>query len=178
VLTNAVFASSTVTVQGAFNSLPSSGYRLEFFATPAWDSMNVPEGQVFLGATNLTTDGNGDVVFSASFAASPPTGSLVTATATDVNGNTSEFSGGVGITSAQITNPSLTITSTNSSGQRWVIVSWPSAASGFGLEKTGSLQPPITWQSVTSGIVEVNGIVSFAITNTGVTNAFFRLKKP
>jgi parallel beta-helix repeat protein len=178
VLTNATFTSGTLTVQGVFNSLPNSSYRLEFFMTPAWDSMNIPEGKVFVGTTNVTTDGNGAAAFDAGFAASPAAGWLITTTATDSIGNTSEFSAGLGISVSQITNPSLSITSTNSGGHKLITVSWPSAASGFGLERTASLQPPVAWQSVTSGIVEMNGIDSFVITNTGLTNVFFRLKKP
>jgi parallel beta-helix repeat protein len=178
VLTNAVFASGALTVQGVFNSSPSSTHRLEFFATPAWDSMNIPEGKVFVGTTNVTTDGNGDALFDASFAAPPTAGWLITATATDSNGNTSEFSAGMGISISQITNPLLSIASTNSGGQQLITVSWPSAASGFGLQRTDTLQPPVAWQSVTSGIVDWNGISAFTITNSGTTNAFFRVKKP
>lgn len=62
-------------------------YRIEFFAlTPT-------QGMVFIGATNLVLDGDGGTgTFTYAFTISPPTGSLVYATASTSNKGTSEFS--------------------------------------------------------------------------------------
>ena len=57
--------------------------------------MNDPnEGKTFIGQlTNVTTDANGVALFSKSVARKrAPLGSAITATATDPDGNTSEFS--------------------------------------------------------------------------------------
>ena len=180
VLTNASIAFSALTVQGTLNSNPGANYRVEFFAAPTWDAMNIPEGKPFLGATNVTTDGSGNAAFSASFATAPDTNLLITATATDANGNTSEFSAGISVVSTGTASPSLAIAkSAGGSGGSAPSVSWPSAATFFSLEKTASLNPPIHWSPVTSGIVDVGGTKTFTVTNgRGNTNQFFRLKKP
>jgi hypothetical protein len=93
VLTAAVKSNTTgaTTVVGAFNSNPSTAFRIELFmAVP--DPSGNGEGQVVLAAQNVTTNANGDTSFS--FASGGwPSGMVLTATATSVTaGNTSEFS--------------------------------------------------------------------------------------
>ncbi len=183
VLTNAAVAFGSLSVQGTLNSTASSTYRLEFFATPAWDATCIPEGETFLGATNVTTDGSGNAVFNATFATAPATNLLVTATATDANGDSSEFSAGIGIASNGGASPSLTLANGVSGGgsgaKATTTIAWPSAATLFTLEETASLTPPVQWQPVMSGIADSGGTKTFTITNDGTnTNLFFRLKKP
>lgn len=182
VLAGASIAYSALAVQGSLNSKAGAAYRLEFFATPAWDATDTPEGKYFLGSANVTTDDSGNVVFTAAVNATPDTNYFVTATATDVSGNTSEFSAGVGITTNGAASPSLAIADSGDSGgdtAATATVSWPSAASFFTLETTDSLNPPVRWQTVTSGIVDVSGTKTFTATNSaGSTGQFFRLKKP
>ena len=179
VLTNAAINFSSLSVQGTFNSAANAAYRLEFFATPNWDAAGIPEGQTFLGATNVTTDGNGNAVFNCVFATTPATNSLITATATDANGNSSEFSSAAGIVPNGIASPSLAISGggVSGGGANTATVTWPSAAF-FTLEQAGSLTPPVQWQAVTSGITDLGGIKSFAFSGGTNTNQFFRLKKP
>jgi parallel beta-helix repeat protein len=182
VLTNASIVFSALSVQGGFNSKAGATYRLEFFATSAWDATYIPEGQIFLGSTNVTTDGSGNASFNAAFATAPATNLLITATATDVNGNTSEFSAGIGISTNGIASPSLSVAKGGGGGggtATTTTVVWPSAATFFTLEKTDSLNPPVQWQAVTSGIADAGGLKTFTLTNGGVnTHQFFRLKKP
>jgi hypothetical protein len=78
------------TITGTLDSTPIQTFSLQLFSNPSEDP---DEGKTFLGQTNVTTDSNGDASFR--FLASQghaPVGSSVTATATDPNGNTSEFS--------------------------------------------------------------------------------------
>jgi parallel beta-helix repeat protein len=185
VLTGASIAFSALSVQGALNSQAGAVYRLEFFATPAWDPTNTPEAKVFLGATNVATDGSGNASFAADFPVAPDTNWIVTATATDANGNTAELSAGSDLVSSGVANPSLAVSANTSSGGggsgtfTTTSISWPSAATFFLLEKADSLNPPVQWLPVTSGIMDVAGTKSFTFTNTGAnTNEFFRLKKP
>jgi parallel beta-helix repeat protein len=183
VLTSASIAYSALTVQGTLNSKAGAAYRLEFFATPAWDATYVPEGKIFLGSTSATTDGNGDASFTAAINTTPDTNYVITATATDASGNTSEFSAGIGIVSNGVASPVLTVAKNTSGsgggGTTTTRFSWPSAAAFFSLEKADSLTPPVQWQPVTSGIVDADGTKTFTVTNDGrQTNAFFRLKKP
>ena len=80
------------TLTGSINSQPSQSYRLEFFTSPTCDPSGYGEGGTFLGATTATTNASGNAAFSATFANAAPAGDQMTATATDLNGNTSEFS--------------------------------------------------------------------------------------
>ena len=93
VLTSAssTMSASTVNAQ-ALTQGPQSGqpYRLQFFASPSCDTVGGNgEGQVFLGEADRNADGNAITV---NLNVPIPNGFVVTATATDALGNTSEFS--------------------------------------------------------------------------------------
>jgi len=79
-------------VQGTLNSIASATYRLEFFANSACDASGYGEGKTFIGFQSVSTDGGGNASFNATFAPLPVGQSVVTATATDSGGSTSEFS--------------------------------------------------------------------------------------
>src|SRR5262249_57231227 len=70
-------------------------YRVEFFANDTLDTTGYGEGQIFIGSKDVTTGAGGNANFNAAFP-QIGAGQRVTATATDPNGNTSEFSGAVG----------------------------------------------------------------------------------
>lgn len=92
VLTSASTTGNATTMSGALNSTPNTQFRIEFFSNTACDQSGFGEGQTFIGFQNVTTDGNGnatvDFLSSSAIAATQ----FITATATDPNGNTSEFS--------------------------------------------------------------------------------------
>ena len=91
VLTSAV--SGSTIIQGTLNSTASSTqFRLEFFSNTSCDPSGNGEGETFLGFTDVTTDGSGNVSFAVTFTATVSTSQFITATATDSNNNTSEFS--------------------------------------------------------------------------------------
>ncbi|OYV88149.1 MAG: hypothetical protein B7Z73_09090, partial [Planctomycetia bacterium 21-64-5] len=78
-------------VTGTLNSTPSTQFRIEFYANAKGDPLGNGQGQTLLGSQMVTTDAAGNV--SIAFTWRPVAGEkLVTATATDPNGNTSEFS--------------------------------------------------------------------------------------
>jgi hypothetical protein len=83
-------------VRGSLNSSPGTAFTIEFFASPVCDGSGNGEGQTFLGATAVTTDGSGNAVIDVTLTA-PPFGQVVTATATDPAGSTSEFSACVAV---------------------------------------------------------------------------------
>jgi CSLREA domain-containing protein len=95
VITSAVTAGGSATLSGTLNSTPSTSFRLEFFASEICDATGYGEGQQFIGTTNVTTDSNGDAAFGPLIFAAPDNAEI-TATATDPDGNTSEFSQCVG----------------------------------------------------------------------------------
>jgi len=77
-------------IKGTLNSLPNTTFRLEFFSNSTCDPSGHGEGETYLGFTEVTTDGDGNVTFEVSFSGA---GTNVTATATNLSTNdTSEFS--------------------------------------------------------------------------------------
>ena len=92
VLSAAVNTGSNTVVQGTLNSVASTNFDIEFFSSTAGDPSGFGEGETFLGSTSVSTDTGGDATFAVALPTSVPVGHVVTATATDPNGNTSEFS--------------------------------------------------------------------------------------
>ena len=95
VLATARVTATGFEVTGTLNTTPNSsnGYTIEFFKNSACDGSGNGEGQTYLG--NLTTgntDANGNVPFTFNSPAPFAAGDVITATATDNLGNTSEFS--------------------------------------------------------------------------------------
>jgi hypothetical protein len=74
-------------IQGTLQGPANTGFLLQFFT----DSQSlITSKQSYIGSKSVTTDGSGNITFSATFAFSA-TSPVFNATATDSNGNTSEF---------------------------------------------------------------------------------------
>jgi CSLREA domain-containing protein/uncharacterized repeat protein (TIGR01451 family) len=93
VLTGFVSSGDNTTIQGTLNSRPNAVYRLEFFANTAADTSHFGEGEQFIGAASVTTDSTGNASFTVTLPVALAIDQVVSATATDAQGNTSEFSG-------------------------------------------------------------------------------------
>ncbi len=81
-------------IGGRLMAAPNSTYQIEFFATSPMARSNPAQGQTYLGSVTVTTNGRG----MARFRFLPPVepqGTVFTATATSVGGDTSPFSSGV-----------------------------------------------------------------------------------
>jgi hypothetical protein len=79
------------TLTGTLNSTPNSTFDLQFFANGLTDPSGHGQGEDFLGDLFVTTDALGNAAFTFNY--TPILGEpYVTATATDVAGDTSEFS--------------------------------------------------------------------------------------
>jgi titin len=85
-----VGGSGSAAIEASLNSTPSSSFTLEFFSNDACDEQGFGEGKTPLGTASLATDASGFGSVTAAF--SGVSGSVITATATDDGGNTSEFS--------------------------------------------------------------------------------------
>ena len=92
VLTSALFGGGSTTIGGTLNSMANTAFRVEFFSNASCDPSGHGEGQTFLGFTTVTTDGSGNGSFNSLTFPVPPGQAVITATATDPAGNTSEFS--------------------------------------------------------------------------------------
>lgn len=82
-------------VTGTLNSTPGHVFNLEFFANATADPSGYGEGMTYLGTIQVNTDSSGNAHFNdAALPVAAGVGSVITATATDASGNTSEFSAG------------------------------------------------------------------------------------
>jgi hypothetical protein len=97
VLTSATSSAVGTTVSGTLNGQAKTTFRIEFFSNTVPDATGYGQGQTYLGFTNVPTDNTGNVTFTFPLAAANLGGQWITATATDPNGNTSEFSAAVPI---------------------------------------------------------------------------------
>jgi hypothetical protein len=92
VLTSAVSNGTTTNVVGSLNSTASTTFALDFYVSPTYDATNYGEGKIYIGSTNVTTAANCTAEFNVSLPFPAAGAQFITATATDPNGNTSEFS--------------------------------------------------------------------------------------
>jgi CSLREA domain-containing protein len=90
VVSSAETAGGATTIEARLNSTPSTQFVVRFFSNPSDDN----EGKRYLGQTTVNTLANGNTgTFTFSPANAVAVGQRITATATDPDGNTSEFSG-------------------------------------------------------------------------------------
>ena len=91
-LTSARSGAGFTNVQGVLESISGGTFEIEIFVNAACDPSGNGEGESFLGSASVTTDATGVGSFSVITSGNVPIGSSLTATATDSDGNTSEFS--------------------------------------------------------------------------------------
>ena len=94
VITSVLSVGSSTTVQGNLNSTPNTTFQIDLYSNAVLDPFGFGEGALFFGTTAVTTDVNGHATINVTFPMPLVTGRAITATATDPNGNTSEFSAG------------------------------------------------------------------------------------
>jgi Bacterial Ig-like domain (group 3)/Right handed beta helix region len=138
VLASATADGSSTTVVGTLNSVASTTYSLEFFASPACHASGHGAGEQLLGTGSVTTDASCSGTFSVTVPIVVPAGYVVTATATDPNGNTSEFSSCVTAAGVLTTSMTTLVSSANpsASGQA---VTFTATVTGSGAVPTGSV---------------------------------------
>ena len=94
VLTSVTSVGNSTRIQGSLNSSPNTTFQIDFYSSLALDPSGNGEGALFFNTTSVTTNSNGNASIDVTFPVSLGAGRVVTATATDSNGNTSEFSAG------------------------------------------------------------------------------------
>jgi len=92
VLTGVTSAGGQTTVTGTINTNANKLITLDFYVSAQCSTAGNGEGETLLGVSSVQTDGSGNGSFTATFPVNTDFGTVVTATATDPLGNTSEFS--------------------------------------------------------------------------------------
>jgi CSLREA domain-containing protein len=97
VTSEAEVTAGVVTVEGSLNSTPSTTFDIDVYVNTACNGVGPGdhgEGRTYLGSTTAVTDGSGiaPLAFVSSGTPVVSAGDVIAATATDPNGNTSEFS--------------------------------------------------------------------------------------
>ena len=98
VLTSAISTNSGTTVKGTLTASPNTKYQIQFYANPTADPSGYGQGMTFLITKTVTTNGSGVASFSFVIKTALTAGEVVSATATDPSGNTSQFSNDVTVT--------------------------------------------------------------------------------
>lgn len=91
-LTSATVAGAQTTIVGVLKSAPSKSYSIELSASPTCGRFNYGEGRFPLLQSNVTSDAAGNAPFTIALPYALPAGWVMTATATDPAGSTSEYS--------------------------------------------------------------------------------------
>jgi CSLREA domain-containing protein len=128
VLTDVAVSNGNTIIKGAYNGAANTSYNLEFFYNAACSVTGFGEGENFLDSARVTTDGTGNISFVATLVGKVvPNGVVVTATATDPNNNTSEFS------ACKLVGTSVvTVFYSKSSGDLNNVLTWGSNTNGTG----------------------------------------------
>ncbi|MCK5066204.1 MAG: Ig-like domain-containing protein [Bacteroidales bacterium] len=99
------FSQNEINIFGILGSVPDEDFLLQFFVSPKVDQTEDREGKTLIGSEMVSTNPvSGFTHFHFSFPSSLRDGLVVTATATDDAGNTSEFSNALGSAQDQESN--------------------------------------------------------------------------
>jgi IPT/TIG domain/S-layer homology domain len=119
-ISSATPGAGTTEIQGVLHSKPSTLFTLDFYSNPACARFprSFLEGHTYLGSGQVTTDGSGNGTFDVVVPVAIAAGERVSATATNPDGNTSEFSQRLPFSVAPASGPpgagsSITITGTD-----------------------------------------------------------------
>ncbi len=113
-LSTATLGASSIEVTGSLPSpTPAHTYKLEFFRSTSCGGGSNPQGATFIGSTNATPGPDGQISFDLTFQPLVGSGDTITATATDQDGSTSEFSACItaSTSDATQTGPTFTVNS-------------------------------------------------------------------
>jgi len=98
------FAEGKVTLGGYLRTKSDSTYIIEFFSSGVADDTGYGEGEFYLGCDTVITNDTGYVYFVTTLPIQGYGAQVITATATDLDGNTSEFSQVIGSEKDQVVN--------------------------------------------------------------------------
>ncbi|WP_435018104.1 hypothetical protein TA3x_000049 [Tundrisphaera sp. TA3] len=109
---NAAFPSAGgagTTVEGRLVSTPNATFTIDFYGNDTAGRSGYGQGRRYLGSAQATANADGNADFAPTLPVAVPPGQLITATATDGDGNTSEFSLARSVTPTAQANLSVSI---------------------------------------------------------------------
>jgi hypothetical protein len=145
------------TLSGTLTASPNLAYTIEIFSNPSAPTAGQEQGATFIQDVTVHTDGSGNGAFSLLL----PAG-FYTATATDPNGNTSEFSSAVGAHGLPATMTSVSSSLNPSTVGQQVTFTAIVTAPGFTGTPTGTVTFTIDGQAQTPVALSVVGGVDEA----------------
>jgi hypothetical protein len=173
ILTGATNRVGSTTISGILDSSANTDFTIDFYANIDCDASGFGEGNFYLGSTTVATDGSCHASFTATLPASDLQNQFVTATATDANGNTSEFSPCQTVVIGPL--PTLSVILSSSDLQ----ISWPDALIGWTPESTTNLNLPIVWVPITNQPADDGNFNTLTVQTNELQKArFFRLIHP
>ncbi|MDB5355893.1 MAG: hypothetical protein JWN24_2346 [Phycisphaerales bacterium] len=145
VITAVTRTATTITVSGTLDSLATGPFTIDFYTNAAADPSGFGQGQIYLGSATVTLDSTGHGTFIATFVGPASGQTVVCATATDADGNTSEFGATQTIPPPPVVpQPAATTTALSSSSPAAIAgqaVTWKATiASGVGGSPTGTVK--------------------------------------
>jgi CSLREA domain-containing protein len=174
VLTAAV-SGPTTRVTGTLNSLPNTTYTVSFYANPAADPSGYGQGQFYLGSVLVHTDASGNASFTLILPAATTAGEVLSATATDPNGDTSEFSQDLALQAPAPTVQVVSVVVNHGAAQRSMVTSLTITFSGIVTLAPGAIA--VVSQGgqgvglvLSTSVVNSQTVVAVAFTGSGVIN--------
>jgi uncharacterized repeat protein (TIGR01451 family)/CSLREA domain-containing protein len=165
-LTGAFSGGGETAVVGTLTSTPSTQLDIGVFSSPSCDPSGHGEGRTYLGTFEVTTNASGSASFAQALPASTTVGHVVTTTATDPDGNTSEFSacqtvakGKVDLSVTNEDSPNTVVAGGNVTYTLTVSNGGPSGASGVGLSDPLPATASLVSVTATQGTCDEVGAV-------------------
>jgi hypothetical protein len=100
VLQSVSTSGSTTRVRGLLESSPNTDFTVDFYSSSTCNASGFGEGETYFGSAAVTTDSSGRATIDETLGVATPAGAVVTATATNEDGSTSEFSRCIAVNSA------------------------------------------------------------------------------
>ncbi len=133
VLASAIASTQNTTITGSLTAAADQSFTIQFFSNANADASGFGQGQTFVGSTTVETGSGGKASFTF-VAPANLAGQMLSATATDQNGNTSEFAESMpvgAVNSPVVTTTHLVVTPDSSlAGQAITLTAIVSAADG------------------------------------------------
>jgi hypothetical protein len=184
-LTEVIGEGTSTIIQGGFSSYGNGQFMIQFYENEAPNPSGYGEGMTYIGSTTVTTAANGQASFALTLPVAVPAGKYLSATVTDSANTTWEFSADsqvlapptfsisqLSLQTIMVTNPVTGTVTTNRVPQ--FTASWPTNATGFDLQSTTNLIPPVVWTPATNAVLTNGTDLTVTIIPNGVM-AFYRL---